>query len=1268
MSQEASCHSLEESLAPNYTLGGPNDVDQSPTTNNEPNSSGVVPTPTAEFTEATSALKEDKTPSRVSESPPAVLSAEKELSFDGTRYEDQAPLGHVHVVQEPVSDLAELPLPSKDSISEAQVSLEPNLEETHQADLEHNLELLRDYQGSDTAHDEDVHIVPEAAVPSSTQPVGNDGTRTTSKEAGNAEDRRPVMFSQRFLKKKKDQTSHWNSGITQEAASRFHARQAERAAAPATDLPHEELKESQDPLDVSWMVHSVEKAEDHELAEQEFKESKKAYQRKVRTGTNKEADDIEYARLEHGEQSRLRRLQAKRAYDQYEEQQAADEQQENAMFYSDEEDSLSQLPGYIPAFKTPPKKKVMMRRPPTTQFDNNSELELVDARKKQSVKKSHKSAAKKNTSGKVTKSSSAKATKSSSAKAGRNSDTTERTGRKKRPQMSNVKSVFSNNILADAQANEGLEAQPAFGDAKGRKDQALKQLIASVTKSAPTKEESQIARQDKNAIMEAIKHFSSSRAIQPNPEKASWHIKGMKSSLEHYQLLGAGWMRERETCGTRPHGGLQADIMGTGKTVMTLANIVDGRPAKGDRCKSTLIVVPSHLQSQWMSEIRQHVDPQALPRVMVYAAKKFNHLNAVADLESQNVVLTSYHQVAASYPTVKIPLELTTDEAKNRWWQKTYAKERGDLHRVYWYRIVLDECHIIKNHEGKISIAVRALSGRYRWALSGTPCTNHPGELYPLLNFLRVENTGSYELFMRNYGKTSSEATVKRLHILLSQIMIRRTHADRLFNLPLVKLPKISKKTVTLKFNKTERAIYNIVKTRFVERINNIQRNGSVVQKAHNIYVLMLRLRMIVSHVLLIQSTLEQLLETEDLEKLWELSDDEMRSDSGLTGRAMWKELREQIAGAQEIRYNANRATKSLSESRPSTENLDIDNDTGKEFGVAFNFRAMLTQMRESGRWEERNLASLCRRCATPPEHPRVLDPCGHLYCNECLSWMMYQVTKQEQETATCFECNLPFSRAEPLHGFKEAGRGILTTPTSSQPSGQKALDPGSTAWINLGKEVLYSAKTLAAKGQILNWLSETPDAKILIFTQFLGMVAIFNRICRTENWGSVTFTGTQSFENRDRALARFAEDPDCKIMIASLRSGGSGLNLCCASRILLLDLWFNEAAENQAFTRCWRIGQTRDVEVVRFVVEKTIDYDMMKMQERKTTMIEKALDKEGLNRRWSTKEIIELFGAGAGSTDPDAIEEEFTFVDEPSDGDSDMDGQTNFRLPARPK
>ena len=93
---------------------------------------------------------------------------------------------------------------------------------------------------------------------------------------------------------------------------------------------------------------------------------------------------------------------------------------------------------------------------------------------------------------------------------------------------------------------------------------------------------------------------------------------------------------------------------------------------------------------------------------------------------------------------------------------------------------------------------------------------------------------------------------------------------------------------------------------------------------------------------------------------------------------------------------------------------------------------------------------------------------------------------------------------------------------------------------------------------------------------------------------------GSLSRKNRDLAVKKFQNNPQNKIFIVSLKAGGTGLNLTAAQNVIHYDLWWNPAVENQATDRAYRIGQSENVMVYRFICKGTFEEKINEMIHKK--------------------------------------------------------------------
>jgi SNF2 family DNA or RNA helicase len=105
--------------------------------------------------------------------------------------------------------------------------------------------------------------------------------------------------------------------------------------------------------------------------------------------------------------------------------------------------------------------------------------------------------------------------------------------------------------------------------------------------------------------------------------------------------------------------------------------------------------------------------------------------------------------------------------------------------------------------------------------------------------------------------------------------------------------------------------------------------------------------------------------------------------------------------------------------------------------------------------------------------------------------------------------------------------------------------------------------------------------------------------------------TGDTSAKDRLKICNDFNNDEDYKIVLISLKAGGTGLNLVGADVVIHLDPWWNYSAQNQASDRAHRIGQTRTVEVIKLIAENSIEERVVSLQDEKKELVDKVISND---------------------------------------------------------
>ncbi|MEK4044439.1 DEAD/DEAH box helicase [Paenibacillus sp. FSL H8-0048] len=162
---------------------------------------------------------------------------------------------------------------------------------------------------------------------------------------------------------------------------------------------------------------------------------------------------------------------------------------------------------------------------------------------------------------------------------------------------------------------------------------------------------------------------------------------------------------------------------------------------------------------------------------------------------------------------------------------------------------------------------------------------------------------------------------------------------------------------------------------------------------------------------------------------------------------------------------------------------------------------------------------------------------------------------------------------------------------------------------------------------QFLETVQECRDSgrRMLVFSQFSSMLALIRQ--RLEEAGVQPLYLDGSTPGKERVeLCRLFNEGEGEVFLISLKAGGTGLNLTGADTVILYDLWWNPAVEEQAIGRAHRMGQRNVVQVIRLITEGSIEEKMLELQQRKKDLIEEIIEAgENKTTRLSEEDIREL-------------------------------------------
>lgn len=148
-------------------------------------------------------------------------------------------------------------------------------------------------------------------------------------------------------------------------------------------------------------------------------------------------------------------------------------------------------------------------------------------------------------------------------------------------------------------------------------------------------------------------------------------------------------------------------------------------------------------------------------------------------------------------------------------------------------------------------------------------------------------------------------------------------------------------------------------------------------------------------------------------------------------------------------------------------------------------------------------------------------------------------------------------------------------------------------------------------------------DHKVLVFSQFLGMLSLIRQSLTENEVRYQYFDGSYTAQQRENAIRDFQDNPDCRVFLISLKAGGMGLNLTAADYVYLIDPWWNPAVEQQAIDRTHRIGQTQNIFAYRMICKDTVEEKIMTLKERKNLLVKDIISDDSQMIKQLTKDDV---------------------------------------------
>lgn len=165
---------------------------------------------------------------------------------------------------------------------------------------------------------------------------------------------------------------------------------------------------------------------------------------------------------------------------------------------------------------------------------------------------------------------------------------------------------------------------------------------------------------------------------------------------------------------------------------------------------------------------------------------------------------------------------------------------------------------------------------------------------------------------------------------------------------------------------------------------------------------------------------------------------------------------------------------------------------------------------------------------------------------------------------------------------------------SESQVPALKRLALKKQPWMDSGKVVKFK--------ELINNFAQNGD-RVLVFSQFTTMMDILESVLQTLSIKFMRLDGSTNMQIRQEMIDTFTQDDSITVFMLSTRAGGAGINLAAANKVIIFDSGFNPQDDIQAENRAHRVGQTREVEVIRLVTRGTIEEQIHALGESKLAL-----------------------------------------------------------------
>ena len=657
------------------------------------------------------------------------------------------------------------------------------------------------------------------------------------------------------------------------------------------------------------------------------------------------------------------------------------------------------------------------------------------------------------------------------------------------------------------------------------------------------------------------------RKFGPNEKdnNSLWRIQYLPNGKKRYREVISGVVLDNEPPET--FGGLLADMMGLGKTLSILSLVV----ASMAEAREWANMIP---HSDLVHELPGIRNTKTTLLVVPLSAVNNWVIQVKEHLAQRSVSLYVFHGPARTTDVDELSqFDLVVTTYSTVLSELSGRSRRGVsvLTKMNMFRIVLDEAHTIREPNAAQTQAIFKLNSQRRWSVTGTPVQNRLEDLYSVTRFLRLfpyDDRSKFGAHIISRFKTGDTTVLASLRVLVDSFTLRRVK-DK------INLPARRDQIVTLNFSEKEKQLHEFfrkesnVMMQVIAGENNAKMKGRMY---HHVLKAMMILRQISAHG-------KELLDSEDREKF-----------KGMTAH----------------------------------DAIDLDDDSNETEDVTDKQAyEMFTLMQESS-------ADTCAMCSRRLEEPNaengavdkkaamaIILPCFDVLCPDCFSGWKQAFDSQSHGLSHDIRCQV-------CDGWIPVSYSAIT-PMGLEAYAIEKAEARQTRKQGkvLGEYEGPHTKTKALLNHLLDTAEENKELmderpiKSVVFSAWTSHLDLIEIALKDNGlMGYTRLDGTMTLAARKKALDAFGGDDNVTVLLVTIGAGGVGLNLTAASKVYVMEPQYNPAAVAQAVDRVHRLGQTRDVTIIQFIMKDSIEEKILELAKKKQQLADLSMNRGKLDKK----------------------------------------------------